>query len=82
MSTTLSASTAPHTAPSSGPGASQAATRRGKPRPPPGKLSLWVLSSDPERREALKLCLLAAMVYLAWIILMPTVVLPKGLLSN
>jgi diguanylate cyclase len=86
MSTTLSASPAPVTAPSAAPGPSSASSegtaKRGKPRPPPGKLSRLILGDDPDQREALKLCLLAAMVYLSWFILMPTVVVPQGLLSK
>jgi diguanylate cyclase (GGDEF)-like protein len=80
MSTTLSASQHPHRPTVNGL-ATGSATRR-KPKPPQSKLSRLVLSTDPEMREALKLCLLAAMVYLAWLILMPMVVVPQGLLSK
>jgi diguanylate cyclase (GGDEF)-like protein len=80
MSTTLSASAPPHPPRASNP-PNSAATQR-KPRRAQGKFSRLVLSSDPEMREALKLCLLAATVYLAWFILMPTVIVPQGLLSK
>jgi diguanylate cyclase (GGDEF)-like protein len=86
MSTTLSAPPTPTIAAaathSNSSGSSHSASSRSKPRRPPGQFSRLVLSKDPERREALKLCLLAAMVYLSWFILMPTVVVPQGLLSK
>lgn len=86
MSTTLRASPPPITEPSAPLGPSSdsglGSARRGKPRTPPGKFSRLVLGHDPDQREALKLCLLAAMVYLSWFILIPTVVVPQGLLSK
>jgi diguanylate cyclase (GGDEF)-like protein len=78
MSTTLTAIPA-QGAPYS-PGARS--SKQSKPKPALGKLLRLVLSSDPDRREALKLCLLAAMVYMAWLALMPTVMVPQGLLSK
>ena len=45
------------------------------------RLSDWLLGTDPRMRDRTFLCLLAALVYLCWAVLMLTFTIPKGRMS-
>jgi diguanylate cyclase (GGDEF)-like protein len=79
MNAPMSATSLPDISPTSTPHAGAGARKSKRPQ---GQLARLLFSDDPIRAEALKLCLLAASVYLAWFILLPTLAVPQGLLTQ
>lgn len=78
----MTATGLPTLAPALTPSPDTQARGSGKTRRPQSRLSRLIFTADPNQAEALKLCLLAASVYLAWFILLPTLAVPQGLLSQ